>query len=93
MRRINFNKLIYKCSQCGNHWNPRKAKPKECPKCKSSDWFKPKNKKITVPSTTTKTITKTTTTTTGQIGLKTNALGIPIPEANFEIKKEVVKTD
>lgn len=86
MSRFNPNKRTYRCSQCGHNWNPKKVIPKECPnpKCKSSDWNKPKIKKITVPSTTTK------TTKTGQVGVKI-ILGIPIPEASIKIEQEVTK--
>jgi len=92
MKRLNLNKPIITCSRCGNNWNPRKYRPKECPKCKSPDWNKPKIKKTTMPSPITKTITKTTTTL--QVGIVPSpTLGIVLPSASLEHKKEVVKKD
>ncbi len=26
------------CNQCGHEWTPRKAHPKQCPRCKRYDW-------------------------------------------------------
>jgi len=32
----------YKCLRCGNTWHPRTQNPKQCPKCKSPYWNKPR---------------------------------------------------
>ena len=32
------------CLRCGNTWQNRIPKPKQCPKCKSPYWNKPKRK-------------------------------------------------
>jgi predicted Zn-ribbon and HTH transcriptional regulator len=31
----------YRCKKCGYEWLPRiESKPKECPDCKSREWYK-----------------------------------------------------
>jgi len=37
-------KLKYQCLRCGNKWTPRTENPKQCPKCKSPYWNKPKKR-------------------------------------------------
>lgn len=33
-----------KCQRCGNTWIPRTENPKNCPKCHSPYWNKPRKK-------------------------------------------------
>ena len=35
-----------KCLRCGHAWIQRKEKPKQCPKCKSPYWNKPRKKEV-----------------------------------------------
>ncbi len=39
--KINLPKAL-KCKRCGKQWIPRKADVRQCPKCKSASWDKPK---------------------------------------------------
>ncbi len=37
---------IWECLKCGHKWLPRiKEKPVQCPKCKRTDWSKPRKEK------------------------------------------------
>ena len=38
--KINIKTL--KCLRCGNEWTPRIEDVRQCPKCKSASWDKPK---------------------------------------------------
>jgi DNA-directed RNA polymerase subunit RPC12/RpoP len=40
MVKINITKL--KCLRCGKEWIPKKEDVRQCPKCKSAWWDKPK---------------------------------------------------
>ena len=37
---------ILECLRCGHEWIPRGKKPKQCPKCRSPYWDKPRQEDI-----------------------------------------------
>lgn len=44
--KIKIKKQL-KCERCGHEWNPRKEEVRQCPKCKSAWWDKPRIKRKT----------------------------------------------
>lgn len=43
--KIEIKVAALKCERCGKEWIPRTDDVRQCPKCKSAFWDKPKNVK------------------------------------------------
>jgi Zn finger protein HypA/HybF involved in hydrogenase expression len=42
--KVKITKL--QCERCGHQWIPKKEEVRQCPKCKSAYWDKPKVKEV-----------------------------------------------